>query len=189
MGDGHDVDKRPTPATPNPGPRRTSATPLPHWQSALDWLVVALWVSGLLLGAVLPSLLPADWPLDARHNLSDIGFLLFLAGAVLRAASALLTDRRQWFADTCQLLGYWSMRMLLLGIAAFAPFALWLTVANLVGPPLRLSFPTSLPSSTDFAMGAALCLSLLGGVLAVPEFLWRSWRERRARRAAGTERR
>jgi hypothetical protein len=133
---------------------------------------------GLVL-VILTWSLPADWSLDARHNLSDIGFLLFIAGVPLYAASALLTDRRKGFTNTRQLLRYWCMRLALLGAVAFAPFAVWLSVADLFGSPLRLMFPTSLPHWADLAMGGALCFSLLGGLLALPEILWRSWRERR----------
>jgi hypothetical protein len=161
--------------------------PKPRWESALESLAVALMIPGLLLG-IIPWLLPADWSLDARHNLSDIGFLLSLAGVLLYAASTLLTDRRQGFTTTRRFLQYWSARLVLLGGIAFAPFAVWLSVADLVGPPLRLMFPTSLPPVADLATGGALCLSLLGMLLVVPELLWRSWRERRAQQTAGAER-
>lgn len=159
-----------------------------RWQSTLGCLAVALWVSGSLLGAVLPWLLPADWPLDARHNLSDIGFILCLVGVALYTALALRSDRRKGFTTTRQFLRYWSARLVLLGGVAFAPFAVWLSIADLLGPPLRLMFPTSPPPAADLAMGGALCLSLLGMLLVLPELLWRSWRERRARRATGAER-
>src|SRR5262249_22691514 len=119
-----------------------------------------------------------------RNKLSDIGILLFLAGSVQSGISVLLSDRQNGFAEMRYFLQYWSARLVLLGVIAFAPFGAWLSVADLVGQPLQRSFPTSLPPAANWAMFVALCLALLGMVLVLPELLWRSWRERRAARAA-----
>lgn len=173
------------PAIPVAASRERS--PKPRWESVLNSLAVVLMIAGLLL-SIHPWPLPADWSLDARHNLSDIGLLLFGAGFPLYMASALLTDRRKGFSNTRHLLRYWSVRLAVLGAVISVPFSMWLYVADLLGPPLRLSFPTSLPPVADLAVVGALCLSLLGGMLALPELLWRSWRERRARRTEGVER-
>src|SRR5262249_42024973 len=125
-------------------PTGATRSPKPRWESALHWLPFALFLSGLLFDLVLTSLLPIDWTLDARHRLNDIGFLLIRAGAALYAVSALFSDRRRGFANTRQSLQYWSLRLILLGAVALAPFFVWLAVADLVSPPLQLSFPTSL---------------------------------------------
>jgi hypothetical protein len=178
-----DAQVLPTPLAPDAAPYRTSATPKPRWKSRLDWVTFVVTIAGLFIGVVLPWIAPDTWSLDLRHNVSDIGVLLFLVGTALRALSFLLTDWQKGFATTRDLFGSWGMRLLLLGLVISLPPIVWLTVADLVGPPLRLSFPTSLSPVADDAKFVALCFSLLG----VAEVLWRSWRGRRGRRAVGVE--
>ena len=170
-----------------PTPRFATRLPSSRGETIVGWLGVVLITLAIIVGFVLPHALPDG----ARPNshLSDIGILLFIAGAPFFLASTALSDRRQrpqeWPEHWRRLRQSWSLRCVLTGFIVLATFEARQAVADLSAPPNPYGPSVELPGAAFLAVGVALCLALLGMVLALPELLWRSWRDWRTSRGVG----
>lgn len=166
-------------------PRFTAQRLFSRGEIVAGWLGLGLNVLAILVGFALPHVLPDGKRLSS--HLSDIGLLLFIAGSLLFLASRFLSDRQQqpdqWPAQWCRLRQFWSLRFVVVGAVLVAVITAWQSIADLGIPPNPNGPSMELPGAANVLLLVRVSLGL--PVLAVPEYIWRSWRERRASREMG----